>query len=119
MNPLEQYQLEMTRRQLLSTGSRFLGATALTSLLGQDQAFAADTIPGNEPQGLPELPHFAPKAKRVIYLHQNGAPSQMDLLDHQPSLARYEGKSFPGVIDVQQPEQSGGLGGAGGATRVF
>ena len=63
MNPLEQYQLEMTRRQLLSTGSRFLGATALTSLMGQDQVFSADTIPGTEPQGLPDLPHFAQRPR--------------------------------------------------------
>ena len=98
MNPLEQYQLEMTRRQLLSTGSRFLGATALTSLLGQDQAFAADTIPGNEPQGLPELPHFAPKAKRVIYLFMAGGPSHIDTFDFKPELRKIHGKELPDSI---------------------
>ena len=40
------------------------------------------------PAGLPGLPHFAPKAKRVIYLFQSGAPSQMDLFDYKPQLAR-------------------------------
>ena len=46
MNPLEQYQLEMTRRQLLSGSSKFIGAAALTSLLAQDGAIAGDVNPG-------------------------------------------------------------------------
>ncbi|MFN9979901.1 MAG: DUF1501 domain-containing protein, partial [bacterium] len=44
---------------------------------------------------LPELPHFAPKAKRLIYLHMNGAPSQLDLWDHKPELARFFDKDLP------------------------
>ncbi|MCH2582639.1 MAG: DUF1501 domain-containing protein [Planctomycetes bacterium] len=98
MNPLEQYQLEMTRRQLLSTGSRFLGATALTSLIGQDQVFSADTIPGTEAQGLPDLPHFAPKAKRVIYLFMAGGPSHIDTFDFKPELRKIHGKELPESI---------------------
>ena len=98
MNPLEQYQLEMTRRQLLSTGSRFLGATALTSLLGQDQVFSADTIPGTEAQGLPDLPHFAPKAKRVIYLFMAGGPSHIDTFDFKPEMRKIHGKELPESI---------------------
>src|SRR6266581_4310150 len=48
--------------------------------------------------GLPGLPHFAPKAKRVIYLFQSGAPSQMDLFDHKPRLAELHGTDLPDSI---------------------
>lgn len=58
---------------------------------------------------LPRRPPRPARARAVIQLFMHGGPAQMDLLDHKPSLARYEGKSFPGVIDVQQPEQSGGV----------
>ena len=44
---------------------------------------------------LPDLAHFAPKAKRVIYLHMAGAPSQLELFDHKPELAKLDGKECP------------------------
>ncbi|MDZ7638333.1 MAG: DUF1501 domain-containing protein [Bryobacterales bacterium] len=50
------------------------------------------------PVGLGGLPHFAPKAKRVIYLHQSGAPSQMDLFDYKPALNQHHGKELPDSI---------------------
>ena len=46
--------------------------------------------------GLPGLPHFAPKAKRVIYLHQSGGPSQIDLFDYKPTLDKLSGTELPG-----------------------
>ena len=61
--------LSMTRRHFFSRTSTGIGAAALASLFSQD-ALQAET-------GLPGLPHFPPKAKRVIYLHQSGAPSQI------------------------------------------
>ncbi|MBI3882171.1 MAG: DUF1501 domain-containing protein [Verrucomicrobia bacterium] len=66
-----------------------LGATALSALLSEESS-------AND--GLPGLPHFAPKAKRVIYLFQSGAPSQLDLFDHKPQLAERHGADLPDSI---------------------
>ena len=63
-----------------------IGGLALTNMFAED-AFAlpqGETVPG-----LPSLPHFAPKAKRCIYLHMMGAPPQMDLLDYKPKMANW------------------------------
>jgi hypothetical protein len=86
MNPLCEHQLGLTRRQLL--GRAGLGATALWTLLNQETVQA-------EPSG---LPHFAPRARRVIYLFQSGAPSQLDLFDHKPGLAELRGKELPDSV---------------------
>ncbi|HCN79021.1 MAG TPA: sulfatase, partial [Verrucomicrobiales bacterium] len=48
--------------------------------------------------GKPKLPHFAPKAKRLIYLHMNGAPSQLDLWDYKPQLREHYDKDLPESI---------------------
>ena len=48
--------------------------------------------------GLPGLPHFPPKAKRVIYLFQHGAPSQLDLFDYKPNLAKLRGTELPDSV---------------------
>ncbi len=90
MNP---EALEITRRYFLGqcTGVS-LGAMALGSLLGRASAAApaaADRI------GLPTLPHFAPKAKRVIFLTQSGGPSQIELFDEKPGLAKLAGTELP------------------------
>ena len=70
----------LTRRYFFGKASAGLGIAALSSLLATICRAA-----GND--GLPGLPHFAPTAKRVIYLFQSGAPSQMDLFDYKPRLA--------------------------------
>lgn len=75
------------RRAFLRTGATGLGSIALQSLL------AADGGP-TEPAG----PHFAPKAKHVVFLHMLGGPSQVDLLDPKPALAKFEGKPMPDSI---------------------
>ncbi len=79
----------LTRRDLFSQMSTGLGAAALVVLLRQD-SHAADAAP--------TLPHFPPKAKRVIYLFQSGAPSQMELFDHKPKLADLRGTELPDSI---------------------
>ena len=79
MIPLHQHALNLTRRRFLGTAALTLGAPALQSLMAAEK-------------GLPSLPHFAPKAKRVIYLFQNGAPSHVDLFDYKPELIRQHGK---------------------------
>ncbi|MED5448260.1 MAG: sulfatase, partial [Planctomycetota bacterium] len=77
----EQIVTQQTRRAFLERGTLGLGAMAVASLLRAEQPRPAD-IPG--PTG---LPHFAPRARRVIYLFQSGGPAQMDLFDYKPELA--------------------------------
>src|SRR5256886_4165678 len=78
----------LTRRHFFGKASTGLGIAALSGLLGKDLKAA-----GNE--GLPGLPHFTPTAKRVIYLFQSGAPSQMDLFDYKPLLNKLSGEQLP------------------------
>ncbi|MES1258556.1 MAG: DUF1501 domain-containing protein, partial [Acidobacteriota bacterium] len=89
MNPLRERELMLTRRQLFGRAATGIGTAALTSLLAP-RAFAAN--------GLPGFPNFAPRAKRVIYLHQSGAPSQMDLFDPKPGLTKHYGEDLPDSI---------------------
>ena len=77
----------LTRRDFLGRGVAGLGAAALATLLNPRLFSAAAARPG--------LPHFAPKAKRVIWLTQAGAPSQIDLLDYKPGLASRFGTDLP------------------------
>src|SRR6202008_4012087 len=90
MHPITVNAHLQTRRYFLQrTG---LGAVALASLLNEDAR--AD--------GLPGLPHFAAKAKRVIYLFQSGAPSQMDLFDYKPALKQKRGIELPSSVRMGQ-----------------
>jgi hypothetical protein len=68
-----------------------LGLAALATLFNEEGRAAAEG-------GQPGLPHFTPKAKRVIYLFQSGAPSQMDLFDHKPKLQEQRGEELPASI---------------------
>ncbi len=80
-----------TRRYFFSRASATLGIPALASLLKGDLGAAeTDTFPG--------LPHFAPKAKRVIYLFQSGGPSQLDMFDWKPALSGMRGKDLPDSV---------------------
>jgi hypothetical protein len=88
----------ITRRALLKQASYGMGGLALSSLLFEG-ALAASP-PGstrNDPMA-PRLPHFAPKAKRVIFLFMAGAPSQIDLLDPKPELKKFHGEPVPEAI---------------------
>ncbi|MFT5109147.1 MAG: hypothetical protein ACI8XO_001869 [Verrucomicrobiales bacterium] len=106
MDPINQYRLDVTRRHFLSnTGRIGLGSAALMSLLnpatsiarGEAGSLAMGNGPGYAP-GNPGFTHFPAKAKRVIYLCQSGAPSQMDTLDYKPSLEKLDGTELPGSI---------------------
>jgi hypothetical protein len=90
----------MTRRQLLRYGGSGIGAAALSSLLGQ--AADASDAPRQQGPGLLGTPHGAARAKRVIYLFQNGAPSQLDLFEHKPLLEKHHGKELPASIRMGQ-----------------
>jgi hypothetical protein len=68
-----------------------MGTAALASLLRNERAAAAAG-------DVPRLPHFAPKTRRVIYLFQSGAPSQLDLFDYKPGLAALQGTDLPDSI---------------------
>jgi hypothetical protein len=95
MNPLSDHRLLINRRHFF--GRVGLGASALAALLN-DEMLAAPAKDATATGGLPGLPHFAPKAKRVIYLFQSGAPSQMDLFDYKPQLAERHGTDLPDSI---------------------
>jgi hypothetical protein len=96
MHPLEQQLLTQTRRTFLKSTGLGFGSIALGSLLAES-LFAAGS-PVNPPAAnslAARAPHFAPRAKRVIYLHMVGAPSQLDLFDYKPALQKYDGKPCP------------------------
>jgi len=95
MHPAAEAQLLLTRRHFLGRAGAGLGTAALAWLLRRD-GFAA------EGGGLPGVPHFPPKAKRVIYLFQSGAPSQMDLFDYKPKLHDLRGTELPASICMGQ-----------------
>ena len=87
MDPIFAHQLLQTRRQFFGHTGLRLGGLALAGLLGRSQGAAAAETGALIHPALPGFPHFAPKAKRLIYLHMNGAPSQLDLFDYKPQLA--------------------------------
>ncbi|NDG46045.1 MAG: DUF1501 domain-containing protein [Flavobacteriia bacterium] len=83
-----------TRRDFLTKTSLGLGGLSLASMLNSENLFASNRIQ-NAAVNLKGLPHFVPKAKRVIYLFQSGAPSQLDLFDHKPLLNKMNGQELP------------------------
>jgi uncharacterized protein (DUF1501 family) len=94
MHPFDEYCQHVTRRAFLRRSGLGLGAMALGSLL-TESLFAAEGSRGSTNPLAPRPPHFAPRAKRVIYLHMVGAPSQLDLFDHKPELEKHDGKPCP------------------------
>ncbi len=94
MNPLNEFQLLESRRHFFTRGKNLLGGAALASLIGDgfaQQALASAT--GRTPG-----PQFPPKAKRVIYLHMVGGPSQMDLFDYKPEMMKWYDKDLPDSV---------------------
>src|SRR5262245_39162165 len=98
MNPLLEERLLMNRRHFFGRSAVGLGAAALGSLLnpGIFSTRGAET-------GLPiGRPHFAAKAKRVIYLFMAGGPSQLDLYDYKPALEKYHKSELPESVRMGQ-----------------
>ena len=91
-NEFLRHALNINRRTFLSGASIGIGSLALGSLLVPDLFRAKgeddDILP-------PGVTHFAPKAKRVIYLFQSGAPSQLELFDYKPLLHKMHGQELP------------------------
>jgi uncharacterized protein (DUF1501 family) len=95
MHPEDAAVLAETRRQFFGRGAKGLGSLALFSLLA-DEAWGATDKPATG--GVPGLPHFAPKAKRAIYLHMLGAPPQLETFDYKPGLQNMFDKDLPESI---------------------
>ncbi len=97
MDPRIEHQRNITRRQLFGRSAVGLGTAALGSLLNESQA--GETTPDGPGRttigGLPNLPHFAAKAKRVIYLFMNGAPTHVELFDYKQKLVAMHSKPVP------------------------
>ncbi|MCW1925057.1 DUF1501 domain-containing protein [Luteolibacter arcticus] len=95
MNPSDHPLFNINRRQLLkgvgAGGLSMLGSTALSQLLAAES-----------PSSAPLFPNFAPKAKRVIYLYQEGAPSQLDTFDYKPGLKDFYDKDLPAGVRGEQ-----------------
>jgi len=90
MNPQMEQSLLVNRREFFGKQTLGLGTAALSTLLCKDGL--AGQIQGG---GLPDLPHFKPKAKNIIYLFQNGAPTHVELFDFKPKLVEMHGKPVP------------------------
>jgi hypothetical protein len=94
VHPLEEHYLTLTRRRFFGAAARTFGAglgtLALASLLGKRASAQTSAVAAG--------PQFAPKAKRVIYLHMEGAPSQIDLWDYKPGLREHFDQDLPDSI---------------------
>ena len=97
MDPTQETARLLTRRHFFGHAAGGVGLAALATLLAEEAPAAAP--PRNFYAGaLLGLPHFKAKAKRVIYLFQSGAPSQLELFDPKPKLAGLRGKELPDSI---------------------
>ncbi len=93
---------ELNRRAFLTRQAGGLGQIALGSLLMGGAASAKGANSGANSLGLAALPHFAPTAKRVIYLFQSGGPSHCDLFDRSPSIEKLQGTELPASVRGDQ-----------------
>ena len=98
MNPLEGLRCHQTRRAFFADTGLALGRIALAAMAAPPLLRAAPARGARAHPALPGLPHFAPKARRIIYLFMNGAPSQLDLWDYKPVLANMFNTDFPDSV---------------------
>jgi hypothetical protein len=94
-DPIHESELLQTRRHFFGRGATGIGIAALSSLLSSEVASAAEPV-------IPGYPNFPPTAKRVIYLFQHGAPSQLDLFDYKPHLTAQRGSDLPESVRMGQ-----------------
>ncbi len=95
MNPLFEHALNVNRREFFGRSACGLGTVALAGLLNRDGLAATEVTGAARIGGLAGLPHVAPKAKRIVYLFQNGAPTHVDLYDYKPKLKQLHGQPVP------------------------
>ena len=98
MDPLHQHFLNQNRRHFLQKLGLGIGGLALGNLLDPFRNSSGSSAASLLQSGPVPLPHFAPKAKRVIYLFQSGGPSQLDLFDYKPLLNKMRGQDLPDSI---------------------
>jgi uncharacterized protein (DUF1501 family) len=101
MKQLENQNLQVTRRHFFQECGIGVGKIALAGLLTGGFARRSEAAAAVNPL-VPKKPHFAPKARRVIHLFMAGAPSQLDLFDYKPTLAKLEGKPIPPSVIAGQ-----------------
>ncbi|MBT6581957.1 MAG: DUF1501 domain-containing protein, partial [Bacteroidetes Order II. Incertae sedis bacterium] len=99
MSNFDDLKYQCSRRHFLSRSSMGFGTAALATMLNPAGILNAF---GQGPSADPIGPHFAPKAKRVIYLFQSGGPSHLELLDYKPTLQELNGEEIPASIRGSQ-----------------
>ena len=92
MSFLSEFERNLNRRQFFARGRNLLGTAALAHLAGGSESLLAAAASGAVPT------HFRPRAKHVIYLHMVGGPSQMDLFDYKPEMAKWYDKDLPDSV---------------------
>ncbi len=100
MDFAREHQLLLTRRQFFGRSAAGIGTAALASLLNPNTFASAATAAVQD--HVLAAAHFAPKAKRVIYLFMSGGPSHIDLFDHKPALQNLNGTELPGSVRMGQ-----------------
>src|ERR1051326_1598471 len=100
MDPFQERMRHLSRRHFFKSTGLAAGRIALAGLMMPELVKAATATKsfGRAHPALPGLPHFAPKAKRLIYLFMNGGPSQIDLLDYKPGLGKIFDSDLPESI---------------------
>jgi uncharacterized protein DUF1501 len=102
VDPRREFELLLTRRQLFGRAATGIGVAALASLLGEEALAAPAAV---QPKGTPGVLgalHLPAKAKRVIYLHQSGGPSHLDLFDWKPKLQEHFNENLPDTVRMGQ-----------------
>ena len=94
----KEFRLNITRKHFLTKAGLGLGGAALGGLLFKDQLFGS----ASEAAMQLGVAQFAPKAKRIIYLFQNGAPSQLETFDYKPLLNKMHGEELPASVRMGQ-----------------
>ena len=95
---IQDYCDNVTRRQLFGFSGKALGAAALSTLMGNHASAAGRRQEEERVGGLPGVPHFPAKAKRVIYLFMSGGPSHIDMFDYHPKMREIHGSELPESI---------------------
>ena len=105
MSDASSIEMALNRRQFFAGSGLRLGGLALASMFGPSLngiARGDESAPAMMYPPLAGIPHFAPKAKSLIYLHMNGGPSQIDMWDHKPVLQEHFDKDLPDSIRLGQ-----------------
>src|SRR5262249_32279603 len=103
MNTMSLDPLQLTRRSFLGGSALGLGSAALSWLSAPKLLGAAPRAGRGAHGGLKGFPHFAPKAKRVIFLYMSGGPSHLETFDYKPKLADLDGQPMPESYTKGQP----------------